>query len=671
VKISLGNFGFQGPAPVQHSALGMGGATAESDAMQRLGAVGQHAAAGLIGDQRQEDEALARARAGNALLDHEDKVRTLADDITQRLADGSLRHESAQEAYKSAMQLLDKPAVEGLSAAMMETFDKGMKRAEMSGFAAIRSAGEKAKRADFRAQIDGAFDRLGKLAGRPGADMAAISAQADSLDDLGRGAFGDGWEKKKQDWRDASFDAHLNQKALAVRDDLKGIVALQKQVSDGEFADKLDSNRRNALVARLDGYRTSIIQRSEAAANRAHREEERRLKKAEAEFNTFQALSDKGTALSPEYVDTAIAATAGTPYQKGISTIAKQARENGGIAAQPIRTQQAMLDEIDARIAKEGRSPELDKRREQVSKVLKGSRADLKENGLRAGLERGVITEIAPIDISTPEALAGSIAKRLEQSEVVRLWAGKPVSPLDAQEAEKLSGMLETLSPKLRSQAVATISQAAGPRASAAIAEQIDHRDRPLALAFAHAGDQTTAGRYTSELIHKGAGALRDGLVMKDDKKVSGWKATIATAVDGAFLNEKAAQAVKDSAYYIAAGIAAESGGSVSASELKRAVRLASGGDIIERMGKKLPIPAGMSEGDFEDRLRAVSAGDIEKQAPGGKVRVGGVEMPAAEFAASIPGQELVASGVGRYAVIVRGRPVVNMSGAPIIIGVK
>lgn len=173
-----------------------------------------------------------------------------------------------------------------------------------------------------------------------------------------------------------------------MRNDLAGINALQQQLT-GEYADKLDSNRRNTLVARLDGYKTSLIQRAEAASARADRAAERHLKKAEAEFNTFQSLADKGTIVDPNYVDVVLQKTAGTPYQQAVTAITKQAQENGGIASRPIAQQQAELDQVDAQIAKTGRTPELDKRREQLQKIVRGSQTDLKDNGLRAGLERG------------------------------------------------------------------------------------------------------------------------------------------------------------------------------------------------------------------------------------------------------------------------------------------
>lgn len=670
-RIPLGNFGnvIAQPAPavrVTSAAFDNGGSGA-----QKLGDDVLRISASIADEERQKADALTRARLTNSALDREMAVDNIGREIEQDIAAGKLHYNDAATAYKKRVGDLQTPDLNGVDPVTAENFSRSVKRLDFKGEKHIEGIVGKARQGDMRAQADGILDKLGKQAGLPGTDMATITAQIDGMDEIGRAAYGAAWDKRKQDWKDNSWDARLNQQAMAVRNDVGGINALQKQITEGEYADKLDSNRRNMLVARLDGYKTSLIQRSEAANARAAREEERRLKKAEAEFNTFQGLADKGTILAPEYVERTLQMTAGTPYQQGVSAIMQQAQANGGIARQPIRQQQAELDRVDAQIAKTGRTPELDKRREQLQKVLNGSQTDLKENGLRAGLERGVIADMAPLDVSTPEAIAGSMAKRLEQAESVSQWAGKAVSPLDAREAEQIKGMLDALPAKQRSVAVSTIAQSAGPRYAGAIAEQLDKQDRALSLAFATAGSQTTSNRYTSELILKGATAIKDGTAMKDDKKVTGWKASIATEVDGAFANEKVSQGVKDAAYYIAAGLAQENGGNLGSADIKRAIRLAVGGDIVERNGKKLPIPAGMDADDFEKRLKAVPKTDILQQAPGGKVRVAGVEMSAEDFAASLPGQDLAVVGQGRYVVMVKGRPVVNTNGQPVVIGVR
>lgn len=669
-RIPIGNFGYRiaKPAPdvrITPGAFASGdGGAAAGDALFRAGVVGMR-------EEQQEQSALARARAGNAVLDREMQADGIIKEIEQQVSSGALAYKDAKSAYETRIQDLGIPTIDGLDPAGNETFSKGIKRIDFKGAGAIDTLMSRAQTADMRAQTDGLLDKLGKKAGLPGADMASIRAQLDAADEVGLRAYGADWGKRKQNAIDSAWDAQLNQQAMAVRNDLGGINALQERITRGDLAESLDSNRRNTLVARLDGYKTSLIQRQEAAAARAERQQERRMKAAEAEFNTFQAMVDKGTILSPEYIDRATTMTAGTPYQAGIKQLATQAQETGGIAAQPVKYQQAALDAIDREIAQKGRTPALDKRREQVAKVLSASQADLDENGLRAGLERGVITDLSPVDTTTPEAFAASVAKRMEQADTVSMWAGRQVSPLGADEAAQLRSMLDALPDKPKSQAMATIAAAVGPRAAAAMATQLDKQDKALGLAFATAGSKTTAGRYTSELILKGASAIKDGTAMKDDKKVTGWKATIATAVEGAYPDQRMADAVKDAAYFVAAGIAAENGGSVSTSDLERAVRLAVGGDVIERGGKRLPIPAGLSADDFEKRLRNVSADDIKRQSPDGKVRVGGIEMDAGDFAAQVGGQELMYAGPGRYAVIVKGRPVVNSAGAPVIIGVR
>lgn len=666
-QIPTGNFGYRSPSAAPAQSLPAGAFDAVGSGLEAVADTALHAQ----NEERKQADALERAKAANASLDYDIATKSIGAEIEQQVADGALPYAEAQSKYKERLAEVGAPDTAGMDPVHAENLSRSVKRSQYQVETQLDGVVQKARVADLRGNVAGVMDKLGKAAGLPGADMEALTKQAGGLDDVGQQAYGAEWGKKKQDWLDNTWDAHLNQQAMQASGSVKAIHDLRAQVTAGIYADKLDSNKRNSMVAKLDAYETSLIQRQEAAAARAERRAERVLKVAEAEFNTFQTMTDKGTILDPAYIDRAVKLTAGTPYQTGVIALSQQAKQTGGLAAQPLRDQQATLDAIDAHIAANGRTPEIDKRREQVSKVLQGSQADLKENGLRAGLERGVITDLAPINASTPEAFAATFAHRLEQAETVSLWAGRPVSPLDAKEAENISDMLSALPPKQRSQAVAQMAETVGPKFSAALAEQIDKRDKPLALAFATSGSKTTAGRYTSELILKGATAIKDGTVMKDDKKVTGWKATIAGELDGVFQNEKATAAAKESAYYIAAGIAQENGGNISTDDLRGAVRLAIGGEIIERNGKKLAVPVGMDEGTFDKRIKNVPTSDILQQAPDGKVRVAGAEVSVDVFAKTIPGQELMYAGYGRYAVVVRGRAVTNSAGKPIIIGVQ
>ena len=370
-RIPLGNFGnaIAQPAPAVRAVPGAydnGGAGLKQagDALMQEGAQ-------LLAEERQQALLLTRAKAANAVLDREISVKAIGQDISQQVEAGTLHYDEAPKVLKQRMGELGMPDMTGMDPVTAENFSKGIKRADFHGEGLITGAIQKARQADFRTQTDGLLDKLGKQASLPGADPAKLTEQIAGMDEIGQRAYGAGWAKKKQDWVDGNWDAHLNQKAMTVRDSLIGIADLEKQITEGQYADKLDSNRRNSIIAKLEGYRTAKIQRDEAAAARAERRAERVLKRAEAEFNTFQALADKGTILSPEYIDRATRMTAGTPYQQGIKMLAQQARETGGLASQPVAAQEAMLTQVDTLIAQRGRTPELDKRREQIQKVAR------------------------------------------------------------------------------------------------------------------------------------------------------------------------------------------------------------------------------------------------------------------------------------------------------------
>ena len=387
-------------------------------------------------------------------------------------------------------------------------------------------------------------------------------------------------------------------------------------------------------------------------------------------------MADKGTILDPAYIDRALTATSGTPYQSGVRALAQQAKDMGGLAAQPVQQQQMLLDQVNALIAQRGRSPELDKRKDQIEKVLRGSQQDLYRDGLRAGLERGVITDLKPLDQSGGiPGLIQQLQARVPLAQRVSMWAGRQVSPMPDEEAAQLKHQLDALPAKERSGMVATLAQAIGPQAAQGLAVQMDKKDKGMALAFAFSGSQTTEGRFTSELLLKGQQAKLDGTSTKGEKqpdlKPAQWSAHIAAELDGLFPAQTLTDQTREAAVLIAHGIASEQGGRLSTKDLDRAVRLAVGGSVVEHNGRKVLLPAGVDEDMLAKRLRSISAEELAKQAPEGQVRAGGVPMPVADFVKTLPGQQLMYAAPGKYVVIVSGRPVLNAKGQPIIVGVQ
>jgi hypothetical protein len=442
----------------------------------------------------------------------------------------------------------------------------------------------------------------------------------------------------------------------------------------------LSSMTPQALQSSIDRASMLVAQQEQAresAQLRALAEQDRRLKHAEAEFKVFQSLADKGTALAPEYVNRALAATSGTPFQEGIRGLAAQAKETGGYAAQPLAAQRGMLNALDAEIAQKGRSPEMDKRREALEKVVRGTEADLKAEPLTAGLQRGWITDFTPLQLGGGiDALSQQIAARVPQAAAVAQKAGSPVSPLTGEEARDVFSRIAAQPVAQRSQSLAALAKSMPPEQAQALAAQLDgqsksDQNRAFAAALSSGADRTTAGRFTSEIILKGAEALQAKTIKEERTPVDGWRGRIGKITEAAYRNPREAEFIADKARFILAGLVAE-GASGSERDVTTAVTLAAGGSISDHNGARIPLPAGMDLGDLRKKLGATTPDALKL--PDGKVYINTgsslQEMSAADFIKALPNARLTYAARGRYFVQSGGTFAAKANGDPVVIEV-
>ncbi|HNC67717.1 MAG TPA: hypothetical protein PLT85_11720, partial [Thauera aminoaromatica] len=448
-------------------------------------------------ERAQAAEAAARTHAITTLTGAKDGLADLHDRITRGVLDGTVPKAKAESDFVAEAGKLLQGAGGGLSQEQ-----RGAVVAELTRDAArlsnsVRKAVTQRDRQDVTSGISQTLEYLQR---QYRADPAKATQQAmDLVDQLGPHSTlnPEQLAKLKQSWKEGTQYTAGYELVSAGRADRKMLDAAEKTISTG--LPDIDPQKRATLLDRIAAYRLHLDQKAELAAARAQREAERRLKLAEAEFNTFQVMADKGTILDPAYIDRALTATSGTPYQSGVRALAQQAKDMGGLAAQPVQQQQMLLDQVNALIAQRGRSPELDKRKDQIEKVLRGSQQDLDRDGLRAGLERGVITDLKPLDQSGGiPGLIQQLQARVPLAQRVSMWAGRQVSPMTDEEAAQLKHQLDALPAKERSGMVATLAQAIGPQAAQGLAVQMDKKDKGMALAFAFSGSQTTEGRFTS-----------------------------------------------------------------------------------------------------------------------------------------------------------------------------
>lgn len=664
--IPMGNFG-QSVAQPQRATR----AVANTGAAEALGQVAQ-TVQGIALDQmaaqtRLDQEARdieAQTNAGRVRVKTINDASDLSDEISRGILDGTISKDKATEEWSARFKELTNGRLDGMDPRYAGPLQVAFEDLQARGLNGVRDTLTKRGQQDTQANLLTLGEEYQRMAAKD--RPRAVLEYTAQLEAMGPKA---GWGPqeialKKQQFREGTAYTQATALVGSARD-LNGVRKAREALSGDSFAD-LDPQRRAQIEATLEGRETTYLQRQDLAEQRAQRQAEARLSRAEAAFKAGQSLIDAGIPLAPEEYDRLAATTSGTPFAGALQQLQTRAREVGGFAAQPIKVQQAALDQVNAQIAQQGASESLVKRRDSLQRVLEGSRRDFGEDPLRAGLQRGVITDLQPVDLRSVDGAVKSLQGRMQAASVVQSWAGRPTSPLTTDEAQQLGTMLQSLPVQQRATALATIGTQLGPQASAGLAAQIDKQDKALSLALQYGSSKTTAGRYTSELILKGQSAINNKVVKVEAVAVSGWRGQIAKMVDGAYANERQAADVREAAYLITAGMAAEGD-----FDPARAVRLAAGGDIIEHNGKNIPIPAGVTQRDLENRLSSLKPQDFASQTPGGVVRIGGQEATVDAFVKAIPDAQLISIGKGRYAVQSGGRIVTNAQGRSITITAK
>lgn len=273
-KIPMGNFG-QGAttAPVAHTRVSGQGLDAVSRAVGDLAGTGMQLASRYQHQQDEEAEGLARAKAANAQLDYELQVdnatRTMEDDV----ATGAVPYGEAMGRYRDTVGKIEVPVIEGLAEPLQLAYTRGIERTQAGGAQSMERVVRTARRADFKGQFDAALDKLGKISGMPGADISAVIDRARAFAPLAQQAGLDQAvvSKRLQDFSDAAWTTQATQRAIFGREDAGQLKQLEQDLSaaDGYYADKLDPEKRNALLSQVMTRQQTLADRAERAADRA------------------------------------------------------------------------------------------------------------------------------------------------------------------------------------------------------------------------------------------------------------------------------------------------------------------------------------------------------------------------------------------------------------------
>lgn len=580
---------------------------AQNQAVQQLTGDVQRAAYGILDQQRQEDQALARVKASNALFERETQISTIKNDLAEQVRLGSLSHDKLEEAYTSAVSKLEPLQFNGLSEPEIERMGLAQQRLQLAGQEGIRKLAIGARTDAAKGDLAVRMDLIGKEAALPGADIGKLNARLDSedVDMAGRLAYGEMWQARKQEAKDANWTTQATQRVVAARDGLGTLQQIEHDLTaaDGFYAGKLDPEKRNQLLNTVTGR---IYQVKE----HAQRQAEMREMKAERVLAQMDRQAATGIPPTPADQQRWRASLAGTSMAGEYNTRISEMNEVQGLLRKPMLEQQQYLDSKRRQLAETGGSvtavANLNRLQTAVDSNLKMMREDpLTFNAMRTG------QDVEPLDISgiaTPEGqarLAEQLGQRYDIVNSVRSAYGPQVArnPWKPGEQAMLASVLAQADDATKLTIFGTLAQAAPTGGDYAAAIKPLVADQPVTVLAGMAKFRDLKGADGTDVPKM----LLSGQKILDDKSVPKPKQELMrTAFDesvglslapGTPQREQAYQGFK--ALYVstaaAKGVSYETGDDLDKATTRKAIDMITGG-ISERGGQKVIKPYGMTD---------------------------------------------------------------------------
>lgn len=611
--------GTRGPdreGPMQLDTRGMGaGMQGLSDLARGVGVVGQVMAQDQA-QQRDDDVALARAKAANAQLQDDIDTDALVSDVQAQVADGSLHYEDAPEVLQTRLSEREAPTIAGLDPVGMEHFTGGLQRNRHAATLKVDAIVQGAKRAEFRGQFDQGLDLLGKKAVDPAADLGDLAARIDAFVPMAQRA---GYDpatagKMAQAAKDKLYYDNAHAWLTTVRDDPKGLDALEASLTTegGRFHGKLDADKQTALISQIQTRRTQLEAKAESLTN-----------KAEAlGLRTVKAVQDQVASLIPPTADTmakwqADIANATPETQAAFREEVQGIQATQELLRMPLAEQAKVLDAERTALHTTGGSPRekaiLDRKQAAFNQQAKLLRENpFAYHALRTG------EVVPPLDMAglmsgDLAAVQAQIADRMTTLASMRKQYGiAGNAPLMPQEAKALGEALQRGTPQQVAKLFGTLHKAMGDDVAYRGAMQQIAPDSPVT---ALAGMLHPRNGNAAALVLAGESILNRTKAGKGEDGKGGafpmpppkdFDAALADAFGDTFAHrpeafEIAKQAVR--AYY--AGGAAGAGdlsGELDPDRIRRAIN-ATVGRKVSIGSSDVLAPVGMDEDDFEDKL--------------------------------------------------------------------
>ncbi len=700
-RIPMGNFGqvMQAPAPTQ--GMAPGGQDFVGRAVEQLGQAGEQVINRQLFEQRRAEEqvaaeakqkadAMARATAAADQLDYGLQVKTHLMDLQGRIQRGEVPWQDADTAYTEAVNKIPPPTPGNLLAPDMAVhFESGLKGIRENARLDVKQVAMAAQDAENKGIFGRVLDTLGKEAGLPGADVASLNAKAEAFTPLARqaGLSEAQVSKTLQDFKDNNWTQQATQRAMLARNDAGQLDQVAHDLTDakGFYADKLDANKRNALLSQVLSRRQLLQDRTDHQQDRADAVGVRVIGQIDAQIAS-------GVPATPEMWAAWADATKDTGSAQDFTGRVQDYATVQQVLRLPEAQQQQYLQQADAALQTNGGTVHekqmLDRITTAVNTSIKQRNTDpLLWNQARLG------DAVEPLDVSSlaDKAQTGQLGQQLQQRAASidamqrQYGAAVPMKLLLPQEAQAVTSMLDKASPQQQAQLFGMMHQAVGDDTLyAAVMAQI----APAQPVLAYAGKVMGTGRSAITGVETHwfspnvnvtmdpatiAQTMLDGqaLIKPDEKGASkfpmpsdggssGLRAEWSTVVGDGFRGDGASDAQAYQAYRaMYAGLAAKAGKSdgVIDPDIAATAARATIGNVGDWNGKMVIPPYGMDFDAFTNK--ANTAWDARRSSvPGNEQN-------------DLDAYDLDRIGDGVYVVSNGQAPVRDKDGAPVVIRVS
>ncbi|HCW18833.1 hypothetical protein [Achromobacter sp.] len=655
MRIPVGNFGNQTAQAAPGVRVPTGAfVDGSAEAMQQTGRQLSGIGADLL-------EAQSRAQTLRQMTESKGALVGLQDEISRSVEAGDLDPAKAQTVWDERSKKLMGDQLSKVAMGQRDTV--GAQLGELGQSLGFRVRDAATKRT--QQNIGGDLTALGIALERENDPAKASALYDQSVRAMGPSA---GWapaqiENNINTFREKAYATKAYSLVNGARNSMAELNKVESMLNSEEFA-ALDPQRRAVLLNTTTGYKTALEQRAVAQAQRAEIQAAKRDRQAAGVYTQAVTLATEGKKLDPNWIAGAAEQVAGTPYEAGFKAAVEQAPAGTAFAMQPLNIQKELLDGLQAEGSRTGWTPTRQAMYDNMQKSYEASEREYKEDPLRAAVDRGVLPELAPLDVSNGvDGIVQSVDARLQQSQQVEVVTGTPVSPFTPEEAMQVGTALKAMPVDQRAASIAALSRSVGQKTMGAIAAQIDSKDRALSLASAIGGQQLPNGGLVAERVLRGEQAIQDKRIV--DADINRWRAEAAAELDGVFASNGTRRAMIDAAVFVRADAEVRREGR----SMRNAIEAVTG-SIVEFNGGKIPLPLGMTESQFERGLVALTPDSFTDQAPDGNVFVAGRAIPVSEFVKGLPNAVLRHAGQGRYTVSSGTGDVLNQAGQPVIVRV-